>query len=62
MELPDAQLQQLVSLIELYVGNMDDGHARVKMKEVLAHMDGRISRGSARRSPAACSTTGFRAR
>ena len=39
MELPDAQLQKLVSLIELYVGNMDDGHARVKMKEVLAHMD-----------------------
>ncbi len=39
MELRDAQLQKLVSLIELYVGNMDDGHARVKMKEVLAHMD-----------------------
>jgi hypothetical protein len=39
MELPDAQLQKLVSLIELYVGNMDDGHARVKMKEILAHMD-----------------------
>jgi len=39
MELADAQLQQLVALIELYVGNMDDGHARVKMKEVLAHMD-----------------------
>ena len=39
MELSDAQLQQLVALVELYVGNMDDGHARVKMKEVLAHMD-----------------------
>jgi hypothetical protein len=39
MELADAQLQQLVALIELYVGNIDDGHARVKMKEVLAHMD-----------------------
>ncbi len=39
MELTDAQLRQLVGLIELYVGNMDDGHARVKMKEVLAHMD-----------------------
>jgi hypothetical protein len=39
MELSDAQLQQLVGLIELFVGNMDDGHARVKMKEVLAHMD-----------------------
>jgi hypothetical protein len=39
MELPDAQLRKLVSLIELYVGNMDDGHARVRMKEVLAHMD-----------------------
>jgi len=39
MELTDAQLRQLVALIELYVGNMDDGHAQVKMKEVLAHMD-----------------------
>jgi hypothetical protein len=39
MELSAAQLQQLVALAELYVGNMDDGHARVKMKEVLAHMD-----------------------
>ena len=39
MELSDAQLRQLVTLVELYVGNMDDGHARVKMKEVLAHMD-----------------------
>ena len=39
MELADAELQQLVTLVELYVGNMDDGHARVKMKEVLAHMD-----------------------
>ncbi len=39
MELSDSQLQQLVGLVELYVGNMDDGHARVKMKEVLAHMD-----------------------
>ena len=39
MELADAQLRQLVALIELYVGNMDDGHAQVKMKEVLAHMD-----------------------
>ncbi len=39
MALTDAQLRQLVALIELYVGNIDDGHARVKMKEVLAHMD-----------------------
>jgi hypothetical protein len=39
MDLGDPQLRQLVSLIELYVGNMDDGHARVKMQEVLAHMD-----------------------
>ncbi len=39
MELADAQLQKLIALIELYVGNLADGHARVKMKEVLAHMD-----------------------
>jgi hypothetical protein len=38
-ELTDAQRRQLVDLIALYVGNMDDGHARVKMDEVRAHMD-----------------------
>jgi Protein of unknown function (DUF3500) len=36
-ELPEAQKKQLTSLIALYVGNMDDGHARVKMDEVLKH-------------------------
>ena len=30
-ELPDAQRKQLLDLIALYVGNMDDGHATVKM-------------------------------
>ena len=39
MELADTELQKLVGLIELYVGNLTDGHARVRMKEVLAHMD-----------------------
>jgi hypothetical protein len=39
IELEGPQLRQLVGLIELYVGNMDDAHARVKMKEVLEHMD-----------------------
>jgi len=38
-ELSDAQRQQLLGLIGLYVGNMDDGHARVKMSEVRAHLD-----------------------
>jgi hypothetical protein len=38
-ELAEAQVRQLATLIELYVGNIADGHARVKMKEVLAHMD-----------------------
>ena len=33
-ELSAAQRQQLVDLIALYVDNMDDGHARVKMDEV----------------------------
>jgi len=33
-ELSDAERRQLVDLIALYVGNMDDGHARVKMAEV----------------------------
>lgn len=34
-----AEQRQLADLIELYVGNMDDGHARVKMAEVLKHFD-----------------------
>ena len=33
-DLPDAQRRQLRDLIALYVGNMDDGHAKVKMSEV----------------------------
>lgn len=38
-ELSDAQRRQLADLIDLYVGNMDDGHARVKMDEVKRHLD-----------------------
>jgi len=35
-----ASLQkQLLDLVELYVDNMDDGHARVKMDEVRQHVD-----------------------
>ncbi len=37
--LTKAQQAQLLELIKLYVGNMDDGHARVKMDEVIAHLD-----------------------
>ena len=38
-DLVPPQRRELLSLIALYVGNMDDGHAQVKMKEVLAQMD-----------------------
>jgi len=38
-DLSESQRRQLVDLIALYVGNMDDGHARVKMEEVRAHLD-----------------------
>jgi hypothetical protein len=31
--------KQLLDLVDLYVGNMDDGHARVKMDEVRRHID-----------------------
>jgi len=34
-----AQKQSLVNLIELFVSNLDEGHARVKMDEVRAHLD-----------------------
>jgi hypothetical protein len=37
-DLTDAQRRQLVDLIALYVGNMDDGHAKVKMSEVERHI------------------------
>jgi hypothetical protein len=37
-DLSDAQRQRLVNLIALYVGNMDDGHARVKMSDVERHI------------------------
>jgi hypothetical protein len=35
----DAQRKQLLALIELYVSNMKEGHARVRMAEVLSHLD-----------------------
>ena len=38
-ELEAGQRQQLLDLVALYVNNMDDGHARVKMDEVRAHLD-----------------------
>jgi hypothetical protein len=33
------QSKRLVELIDLYVGNMDTGHAKVKMNEVKKHLD-----------------------
>jgi len=33
------QRKQLLDLVELYVGNMSEGHARVRMDEVRRHMD-----------------------
>jgi hypothetical protein len=38
-ELNPAQQKQLLALAELYISNMDDGHARVKMEEVRKHID-----------------------
>jgi len=35
----DAQKKQLLDLVALYVNNMDDGHARVKMDEVRRMLD-----------------------
>jgi len=34
-----AQKEQLLDLVERYVGNMDEGHARVRMDEVRAHLE-----------------------
>jgi hypothetical protein len=38
-ELSETEREQLIGLIALYVGNMNDGHARVKMDEVRSHLD-----------------------
>jgi hypothetical protein len=38
-DLSEAQRRQLLDLIDLYVGNIDEGHARIKMDEVRAHLD-----------------------
>ncbi len=38
-DLNAAQRLELLALVELFVGNMDDGHAKVKMEEVRAHLD-----------------------
>src|SRR6185503_6540910 len=37
-DLSETEREQLLHLIALYVGNMDDGHARVKMDEVRQHL------------------------
>jgi hypothetical protein len=34
-----AQKKQLLDLVSLYVSNMDDGHARIRMDEVATHID-----------------------
>jgi hypothetical protein len=38
-ELGPQQRRRLLDLVGLYVGNMDDGHARVKMEEVERHLE-----------------------
>jgi len=37
--LSDFQQEQLIDLIHLYVGNMDDGHSRLRMQEVRARIN-----------------------
>ena len=37
-ELPEKQREQLLELVTLYVNNMDDGHAKVKMEDVRRHL------------------------
>ena len=35
----DKQKQQLLELVELFVGNMRQGHADIRMEEIVAHLD-----------------------
>ena len=37
-DLSDRQRKQLLDLVALFIGNMDDGHAKVKMSEVERHI------------------------
>ena len=37
-DLSDRQRRQLLDLIALFIGNMDDGHAKIKMSEVEKHI------------------------
>ena len=39
MRLDATQRQALLDLIGLYTGNIDDGHAAIRMEEVMAHLD-----------------------
>jgi hypothetical protein len=38
-DFPQARRKQLLDLVDLYVGNMDEGHAKVKMDEVKKHIE-----------------------
>jgi hypothetical protein len=38
-ELPAGHQQQIVELAGLYIGNMSDGHAKIKLDEVKGHLD-----------------------
>ena len=38
-DLEDGARRRLLELVNLYISNMDDGHARVKMDEVRRHLD-----------------------
>jgi hypothetical protein len=38
-EMTAAQREQFVKLVDLFIGNLDDGHARVKMSEIRQHLD-----------------------
>ena len=38
-DFPEAQRKHLLDLVELYVGNMDDGHAHVKMDDVARYIE-----------------------
>ena len=35
----DHQRRQLLALVELFIGHMDDGHAHIKMLEIIRHLD-----------------------
>ena len=60
-ELSVSQQKQLLDLIELYVSNIREGHAKIRMEEVRQHLDATHFAWIGGSDPAASTITAFTA-